>query len=179
MLKAPTKLRDRIILRLLYYCAMRISEAMGLMIEDIDFVDRVIKICHALTRSGKPKEQKERFVPVDAETLRLIVEYAGARTRGRLFDIKIRRGQRLVKRYAKEAGIPNWEEISAHKLRHSFATHYYKETKDLLGLQKLLGHSRPETTQIYAHVDLEDVVLEYKRVMKAISESRVKPVTLQ
>ena len=120
---------------------MRISEVLALHLEDIDVVDRIIKVCRALTPSGKPKEYKERLVPVDRKTLRLIVDYAGSRTRGRLFTLSPRQFQRIIKKYARKAGIRNWEKVSPHKLRHSFATTYYKLTKDLLGLKKLLGHA--------------------------------------
>ena len=178
LLKAPTKLRDRIILRLLYYCAMRISEVMGLMIEDIDVADRVIKVCHALTPSGKPKEEKERYVPVDAETLRLLVKYAGDRTQGGLFDVGIRWVQRLIKVYAKEAGLQNWQKVTPHKLRHSFAVHWVQRGGDLERLRRILGHSSLAATQIYLRFRFEDVRREYDRIMHAISE-RVKPVTLR
>lgn len=54
--------------------------------------------------------------------------------------------------------------ITFHTLRHGFATHYYNKTKDLRGLQVLLGHSRLDTTQIYAHVDPQELLKRAEEV---------------
>jgi len=178
LISVPTRPRDIIILRLLYYGAMRISEVLALRVEDIDFPGRGIKVCHALTPSGMPKEYKERLAPIDATTLSLIKKYAGAKVQGRLFKICKRHFQRLIKRYAQEAGIPNWRQITPHKLRHSFATHYYRQTKDLFGLKKILGHASATTTEIYAHVDIESVKERYDSVVKGLLLKENKPVTL-
>lgn len=175
LLNVPVKPRDRLILRLLYYCGMRISEVLGLMLEDVDVVGREIRVCHALTPSGRPKEEKERLVLVDTKTLRLIVEYAGSKTEGRLFHLTIRQAQRLVKQYAREAGIHNWKRVTPHKLRHSFATHYYRSCRDLIGLQQLLGHSKPETTGIYADMDLEACRQHYDAIFNKNNSKRPRP----
>jgi len=167
LLASPTSLRDRIILRLLYYCALRVSEALGLRLEDINLQDRIIKVCHALTSSGLPKEYKERLVPVDPETLRLIVEYAGPRREGRLFQIKIRHVQRLVKLYARQAGIQSWMKVTPHKLRHSFAVHWIARGGDIERLRRILGHSSLDMTQIYLQFSLKDVQEEYDRIMSS------------
>lgn len=164
LLKAPTDLRDRIILRLLYFCALRVSEAVALRLEDVDFLDRSIKVCHAITPHGMPKGRKERLVPVDSETLRLIVAYAGSKTAGRLYHLSIRQIQRIIKDYARLAGIQGWERITPHKLRHSFAVHWVKRGGDLERLRRILGHSRLETTQIYLQFRFEDVKNEYDRI---------------
>jgi len=165
LLSVPTKLRDRILLRLLYFCALRVSEALGLRIEDINPVERVIKVCHAVTPSGLPKGYKERYVPIDAETLRLIVEYAGTRNLGPLFTISIRQAERIIKKYAKQAGIPDWKRITPHKLRHSFAVHWVQSGGDLERLRRILGHESLNTTQIYLQFRFEDVRDEYDRIM--------------
>jgi len=170
--------RDLLILRLLYYCALRVSEVLGLRLEDIDFEGRVIKVCHAVTSSGMPKEYKERLVPVDEKTLVLIKEYVGDRVQGRIFNLSIRRVQSMIKQRARRAGIPNWRQITPHKLRHSFATHYYQQTKDLLGLQKMLGHSSVAATEIYAHLDMDQVKDLYDHVVSSITDQQSKPVTL-
>ncbi|OPL09438.1 MAG: integrase [delta proteobacterium ML8_D] len=64
--------------------------------------------------------------------------------------------QLVVKKYLKQLGLYE-EGKSAHSLRHSYATQYYHNTKDLRGLQKQLGHSSIQTTQIYADVTKEDI----------------------
>lgn len=165
LLRIPTKLRDRLILRLLYFCALRISEVMGLHIEDVDILDRVIKVCHALTSDGRPKKGKERLVPVDHETVRLIVEFVRERVTGRLFKIGIRRVQHFIKWYSKMAHIPSWRRVTPHKLRHSFAVHWVKRGGDLERLRRILGHSDLSTTQIYLRFKFEDVQREYDRIM--------------
>ena len=68
----------------------------------------------------------------------------------------------MIKRYAKKAGIG--EDITPHTLRHSFATDFYKRTKDIEALRKILGHSDISTTQIYvtlANLDVENAMKEY------------------
>ena len=166
LLRTPVKPRDRLLLRMLYFLALRISEALGLRLEDVDPVERIVKICHALTPTGLPKSMKERFVPIDHETLRLIVEYAGTRNRGPLLTLSIRQAQRLIKRCAKRAGIPGWERVTPHKLRHSFAVHWVQDGRDIERLRRILGHSSLETTQGYLRFQFKDVREEYDRFIK-------------
>ena len=66
--------------------------------------------------------------------------------------------RQMVKRVARRAGVSEVERVSPHSLRHSFATNLYAETKNLLLVQKALGHAYVSTTQIYCHIidaDLE------------------------
>ena len=165
LLRTPVKPRDRLLLRMLYFLALRVSEALGLRLEDIDPVERIVKICHALTPTGLPKEQKERFVPIDPETLRLIVEYAGTRNRGHIFTLSIRQAERLIKDYARRAGIPDWERVTPHTMRHSFAVNWVQRHGDLERLRRILGHASLTTTQGYLHFLFEDLRDEYDRVM--------------
>jgi len=69
--------------------------------------------------------------------------------------INVRSIQLMVKKYAKLAGIKNASNITPHKLRHTFASMLYYQTKDIKILQELLGHSNISTTQIYTHTDIE------------------------
>ena len=165
LLSIPTRLRDRLVLRLLYFLALRVSEALGLRLEDVDPVERMVKVCHARTPSGLPKAMKERFVPIDPETLRMIVEYAGTRNRGPLFTITPRQVQRIVKSCAKRAGILGWERVSPHKLRHSFAVNWVRCGGDIERLRRILGHASLNTTQIYLQFQFKDVREEYDRIM--------------
>jgi len=179
ILNVPASLRDRLILRLLYFCALRLSEVLGLKLEDVDFENRIIRICHAITPSGLPKEYKERLVPVDSSTLGLIKEYAGPRTQGRLFQIGRRQVQKIVKKCAREVAIPGWERFTPHKLRHSFAVHWVQSGGDIERLRRILGHSNLTTTQIYLQFMFNDVRREYDRIMLATDLDKAKPVTLQ
>jgi len=56
--------------------------------------------------------------------------------------------------------------ITFHTLRHGFATHYYNKTKDIRGLQQSLGHSRLDTTAIYAHTNPEDTIKKSRRFFR-------------
>ena len=178
LLAAPTQLRDRVLLRLLYYGALRVSEVCGLRIEDVDVLERVLCVRHAETPHGRPKEQKERIVPIDPETVNMLVAYAGKRREGPFFTITIRQAQRVVKAAARAAGIPTWRRVTPHKLRHSFAVHWVKRGGDIERLRRILGHTQLDTTKIYLQFDFKDVQDEYDRVMGA-RVGRVRHVTLE
>ena len=165
LLNATEDLRDLSIFRLFYYCALRVSEALGLRIEDIDPAERMLRVCHALTPSGLPEGGRERLVPIDTETLRLIQAYVGNRSLGRVFDIGIRHIQRIIKRQARAAKIRDPERVTPHKLRHSFAVHWIQRGGDLERLRRILGHRSLDTTQVYLQFQMDDIKREYNRIM--------------
>jgi len=161
LLNAPDreKTRDRLILRILYRCGLRVSELTSLKIEDINFDEGMITI-----RGGKG--DKDRIVPVDDETLDLIQLYKGDADEGVLIlsqrndPLSTRQIERIVKRYADEAGIK--KNVYPHMLRHSFAVHCLKSGMNLRSVQKMLGHSSLTTTQIYLDLTGEDVKKDYE-----------------
>lgn len=161
LLNAPDrqKIRDRLILRVLYRCGLRVSELTSLLIEDIDFDDGLITI-----RGGKG--DKDRIVPIDDETLDLIQLYKGDAEEGVLIlsqrgnALSTRQVERLVKKYADEADIK--KNVYPHMLRHSFAVHCLKSGMNLRSVQKMLGHSSLTTTQIYLDLTGEDVKKDYE-----------------
>lgn len=154
--KTPSGLRDRAILETLYSCGIRVSELVGLDMEDIDFISGVITVLG--------KGRKERIVPIGDMALASIRKYTDARDAvtkdrkavflnsrgGRLTDRSVRR---IIDRYIRECSIE--EKISPHSLRHSFATHLLDKGADLRSVQELLGHMNLSTTQIYTHVTME------------------------
>jgi len=154
--KTPSGLRDRAILETLYSCGIRVSELVGLDIDDIDFISGVIKVLG--------KGRKERIVPIGDMALGSIRKYTEgmpARAKGkkavflnsrdgRLTDRSVRR---VVDKYIHACSIE--EKISPHSLRHSFATHLLDRGADLRSVQELLGHMNLSTTQIYTHVTME------------------------
>jgi site-specific recombinase XerD len=75
--------------------------------------------------------------------------------------IKRRALQAFIKKVGKEA---LGKDIHFHTLRHGFATHYYNKTKDILGLQQLMGHSRTDTTSIYSHINPEETIKQVRDV---------------
>lgn len=150
----PRDLRDRAILELLYSAGLRISELVGLDVDDVDIVD------HSVIVVGKGS--KQRVVPFGAVSARALDAWL-VRGRPALESQEPavfvnRRGGRLtrqgiwqiVKGYADVAGLDT--SVSPHTLRHSFATHLLDGGADVRAVQELLGHASVTTTQIYTHV---------------------------
>ena len=146
-------LRDRAILETFYSTGMRISELVGLNLEDIDFFSGVVKV--------RGKGKKERLAPIGEKALAALRDYTRKRKDNpqavflnkntkRLTD----RGVRLIlDKYIRLAALR--EDISPHSLRHSFATHLLNRGADLRSVQELLGHANLSTTQIYTHVTMD------------------------
>ncbi|MCH7721339.1 MAG: tyrosine-type recombinase/integrase [Planctomycetes bacterium] len=149
--------RDRAMLEVLYSTGIRVSELVGLDMDDLDAIGRTLRV--------KAKGRKHRTVPVGETALTSIRTYLDWRTRhprSASFDPNSlfvnKHGQRLSTRsvrrkldkYLAEAGMdPN---ISPHTLRHSFATHMLDNGADLRSVQELLGHRSISTTQVYTHL---------------------------
>ncbi len=150
--------RDRAILETLYSTGIRVSELVGLNMDDIDFLGEVIHI--------RGKGKKERITPISSSALQAIQHYMEYRNRrsqnNSHFDTKVlfvnKHGHRLSTRsvrrkmdkYLKMAGLD--PAISPHTLRHSFATHMLNNGADLRSVQELLGHQSLSTTQVYTHL---------------------------
>jgi len=156
------RVRDLAIVKLFLYAGLRVSELVNLDIENIDFENKSIKFFG--------KGNKERILPLHDDVINVIGDYLRERDlisikykedEDALFisrhgrRISVRSIQMLVKKYAKAAGIKNSSKITPHKLRHTFASLLYYQTKDIKILQELLGHSNISTTQIYTHTDIE------------------------
>lgn len=150
----PGDLRDRAMLELLYASGLRISELVGLDVDDADTVDR------SVTVTGKGS--KMRLVPFGVAAARALDAWL---VRGRpalkpttpaMFvnrrggRLTRQGGWKIVKGYADAAGLH--ESVSPHTLRHSFATHLLNGGADVRVVQELLGHSDVSTTQVYTSV---------------------------
>jgi integrase/recombinase XerD len=157
LLEAPAGLRDRALLELLYSTGARISEAVGLDIDDVDTEQRTALL--------DGKGGKQRLVPVGRPALAaldayLVRERPALATRGRGTPAIFlnHRGGRLsrqsawqvLKDSAERVGIT--VAVSPHTLRHSFATHLIEGGADVRVVQELLGHASVTTTQIYTLV---------------------------
>lgn len=147
------------ILELLYATGLRVSELVGL---DLDDVDR-----SAWTVRVLGKGRKERVVPFGGAAARALEAYLGRRgdARGPLF-VNCRGGRltaravyTIVRRSAAAAGIAR--RVSPHTLRHTFATHLLDAGADLRVIQEFLGHSRLSTTQRYTHVGADRLMKVY------------------
>jgi integrase/recombinase XerD len=150
------ELRDKSIFELLYSCGLRISEAIDIKFQDLDFENKIIKVLG--------KGNKERLVPLGAEAIRLLKLYMkksrniilGIRESEYLFISKkgsmLNRKSvwRLLKGYVARTKIN--KNITPHTLRHSFATHMLENGADLRSVQELLGHMDISSTQIYTHL---------------------------
>ncbi len=150
--------RDRAILETLYSTGIRVSELVGLNMDDIDFLGEVVHI--------RGKGKKERITPISSSALQAIQHYMEFRNKRAQsngnFDSRVlfvnKHGQRLSTRsvrrkmdkYLKMAGLD--PAISPHTLRHSFATHMLNNGADLRSVQELLGHQSLSTTQVYTHL---------------------------
>lgn len=152
----PIQFRDKAMLELLYASGLRVSELVGLSMQQLN-------LQHALVRVVG-KGQKERLVPMGEEAahwlLRYLHEVRVLLLGGRMQDVVFpsNRARQMtrqtfwhrIKFYAKVAHIR--AELSPHTLRHAFATHLLNHGADLRVVQMLLGHSDLSTTQIYTHV---------------------------
>jgi integrase/recombinase XerC len=180
LLNAPDQstlggLRDRAILETIYSAGLRISELVGLNVEDLDEFNEALRV--------RGKGRKERLVPLGSHAVEAIYRYCFQRSatfglpqRGPLFinkhgkrlsDRSIRR--RLTK-YLQMAGID--QHASPHTLRHSFATHMLNAGADLRSVQELLGHESLSTTQIYTHLTTRRLKSVYERAHPLGSQTR-------
>jgi integrase/recombinase XerC len=180
----PLGRRDRAILELFYASGLRLSELVGLDIDDVNLAGRIVRVLG--------KGRKERLVPFNRSTetalrawlkdwegigatapedgrrglsggpivkrkkarIPVFLNYAGGRLSTRSVD-------RLVRKYV--AACSTRFGISAHALRHSFATHLLQRGADLRAIQELLGHSRLSTTQRYTHVNTTQMMDAYRK----------------
>jgi integrase/recombinase XerC len=181
--RTPLGRRDRAMFELFYASGLRLSELVGVNLEDLDLNGRVVRVLG--------KGRKERLVPLNpvaADAIRtwmkerapivlrrgssraegtrqkahgrthedepLFVNARGGRITGRSVD-------RLLRRYV--ARCSTRMGISPHALRHSFATHLLQRGADLRGIQELLGHARLSTTERYTHVNTTQLQEVYRK----------------
>ena len=176
----PLGRRDKAILELFYASGLRLSELVGLGLEDVNLGSRVVRVLG--------KGRKERIVPFNRSTesaLRAWLrdrEGISAAVRGSRFAVRNTRSKRpseplflnyaggrlstrsvdrLVRKYV--ALCSTRFGISPHALRHSFATHLLEHGADLRSIQELLGHARLSTTQRYTHVNSAQLIEAYRK----------------
>ena len=187
---SPLGRRDRAILELFYASGLRLSELVGLDMDDVNLSSRVVRV---LGKGGKQRlvpfngsaEAAVRAWLKDWEALRMAHTAGGAPARARnqtlaggvrpsarrqrepLFlnyqgtRLSTRSVDRLVRKYV--AACSARFGISPHALRHSFATHLLERGADLRAIQELLGHSRLSTTQRYTHVNAAQLLETYRK----------------
>ncbi len=148
LFEVTTNIKHKVVLALLYYAGLRLSEVRNLKWQNIDFERGLIHIKQA-------KGEKERIVFLHDRLRELLTGY-GIRKSGTILyserggRYNERTIQQIVKNASKKAGIK--KRVTPHILRHSFATHLLEAGADIRYIQQLLGHKSLRTTQIYTHV---------------------------
>jgi len=159
----PYPARDRAIFEFLYGCGIRVSELVGLDLEDLDRSERWIRV-----RGKGRKERQVPFASKAAESLERYLEARQAAGGGRALFLN-HRGKRITARGVR--GIVRMygvlvngdSSIHPHSFRHAYATHLLADGADLRAIQELLGHARLSTTQKYTKVSLTDLMAVYDK----------------
>ena len=163
----PVVLRDRVVVELLYASGIRVSELVGLDIDDVDRRRRVLRVLG--------KGNKERTVPYGLpadsaldDWLRRGRPVLAAAASGAALILGVRGGridQRTVRGivHRRTAAVPGAPDLGPHGLRHTAATHLLEGGADLRAVQEVLGHASLSTTQIYTHVSVERLRSSYLR----------------
>jgi integrase/recombinase XerD len=154
----PLGLRDRALLEFGYATGSRVSEIIGVKLDDVFLDERFVRILG--------KGSKERLVPIGDVAIYWMIKYletvrptlARGRATPSVIFLNVRGGKlsrmgfwKILRRYLDQAKLP--KHASPHTLRHSFATHLLEGGADLRAVQEMLGHANLTTTQIYTHLD--------------------------
>jgi integrase/recombinase XerC len=155
--------RDRAIMELFYSSGLRLDELVGLDVSQLDLPDRTVRVLGKGRKTrvvpvGRKAVDalrgwlKERVTLADTEATALFVGRNGARLKHRAIQLRIAY-------WARRKGLPT--HVHPHLFRHSFATHLLESSKDLRGVQELLGHADISTTQVYTHLDFAHLARTY------------------
>lgn len=148
LLSCCSNIKHKLMLKTIYGCGLRVSELQNLKPEHLDFDREIIFIRDS-------KGAKDRIVKIPKSLFPDLYKYSCLNPGKYLFEgrkgkINIKTIQKVFENAFKKSGIK--KKASCHTLRHSFATHLLENGIDIRIIQKLLGHSKLETTQIYTHV---------------------------
>jgi len=165
--ETENSLRARAVLELLYGAGLRISECANLTWENLNFAEELVRVWG--------KGSKERIVPLTKESIRWLCKYKDFQSRKAVpcfptnfvFSKNGEKPYNTRKLYTDIHNllrISGWEgKASPHVLRHTFATHLLENGANIVTVQKLLGHSTPNTTQVYTHVSAEKLKASLKQ----------------
>ena len=154
------ELRAVLMIELLYSCALRVSELVGINFEDIDMDEGFVKV---MGKGGKA-----RFSPMGQTTIDVLKCYIKQRpscATNALFinqnntRVSTRTVQNVVKKRALQVGISI--NVHPHMLRHAAATHFLQSSHDLRTVQEFLGHKSIKSTQVYTHLDFLELSKVY------------------
>jgi integrase/recombinase XerD len=141
--------RDKVLLMTLYYLGLRVSEAIHARVEDFDLKGGVFKVIKGKDTSGGGG--KDRLVPIPdvlKKEMLIYLKMYNKQEGDSLFGLKSRQSATHICKALRN-------DIHPHMLRHSYATHVYDKTGNLLAVKELLGHESISTTQIYTHLSGE------------------------
>jgi len=159
----PTGLRNKAMLALMVNLGLRVSEVANLKLSDINLSKSKLRVV-----DGKNGKDRDLLIPIF--TLELLKLWNKKRINS-IFFFDTLKGKKLSTRYiqamvgrcSKKAGIK--KNVTPHTLRHTFATEFYRQTKDIETLKRLLGHTNINTTQIYitlANIDVENAMNSFR-----------------
>ena len=156
--------RDRAIMELLYSSGLRLAELVGLDVSDLDLADRTV---HVLGKGSKA-----RILPVGSvacEVLRKWLLERAALAKPDEPALFVGRGGKRLGPRAVQTRVAQWARrqglsmhVYPHLFRHSFATHLLESSRELRGVQELLGHADISTTQVYTHLDFQHLARIYE-----------------
>jgi site-specific recombinase XerD len=157
--------RDLVCFYLLWHCGLRISEVCWLLVNDIDIESRKLFVRIS-------KERKDRVVYISDTTAMVLHQYLTIRNdQDAIYVFTTRRGvmtprtlQRRLVYYGKQCGVP----VTAHRLRHTFASQMLGAGMPVTSLQRYLGHEHLDTTMIYAEVTNPSLQKDYYQGISAI-----------
>jgi integrase/recombinase XerD len=156
LIEKTENIKHRLIIELLYSTGLRLSECVNLKYSNIDLSDGI-----GWVRSGKGSKDRIFIISeIFKKDLLHYIENTKPNTKGYIFlvngkKMSTRGIQYVIKTAANRAGID--KDVHVHTLRHSFATHLLENGVDIRKIQKLLGHSNLQTTQIYTQVSSEEI----------------------
>lgn len=181
--------RDWKVLMLLYYFGLRNTEMVNLRKEDIDIQGRKIKIVQG-------KGGKDRIIPIveinpfiekdEHSILDYLAMWVGQADGDYIVggfkkdgSISVRTVRRIVKKYAELCNVRNAEEVHPHTMRHSYATHLVNMKVPMYIIRALLGHTKEQTTRIYAKMGVDTIRQEVKKYVDIIVMKKELPARLK
>lgn len=159
----PLICRDKAMLELFYSSGLRLDELVSANLQDIDWGEALIRV--------RGKGSKERIVPIGSFALQALKQWLELRKNfvgeeeNALFLSKLkkrishRQVQQRVKQWSMQQSAN--QHLHPHMLRHSFATHLLESSADLRAVQELLGHASLSSTQVYTHLDFQQLAKVY------------------
>jgi integrase/recombinase XerC len=157
-------LRDRAIMELLYSSGLRLAELVGLDMGDLDLAQGMVEVLG--------KGEKTRLVPVGSVAVKVLKEWLlerAALAKPEEKALFVGRGGRRLGPRAIQTRVGQWARrqglsmhVYPHLFRHSFATHLLESSRELRGVQELLGHADISTTQVYTHLDFQHLARIYE-----------------